>query len=229
MTREQAIRKVLACLRLASSSNPTEAATALRQARTLMSKYGLTEDDALAAEIHDLDAKTGFRGGELPQSLLWLAGMVASGYRCRVVMVRERHWQGGKTALRFFGAGADAQIAVYAYTVLRRQLDTDRRKHIARVRKAANRQVRGEQFALGWVRAVARLFPADVLPEGRAKALDAAVSARLGAVGAAEARKLAKSGKRDPSDQSAGYWAGRRAELNQGLSEGQKKLENQHA
>ncbi|TAA42919.1 DUF2786 domain-containing protein [Pseudoxanthomonas winnipegensis] len=229
MTREQAIRKVLACLRLASSSNPTEAATALRQARALMDKYGLTEDDALAAEIHDLDAKTGFRGGDLPKSLLWLANMVASGYRCSVVVVRERHWQGGKTALRFFGAGADAQIAVYAFTVLRRQLDTDRRRHIARVRKAANRQVRGEEFAQGWVHAVARLFPADALPEGRAKALDAAISTRLGPVEAAEGRKLAKSGQRDPGDKSAGYWAGKRAELNQGLSEGQKKLESGHA
>lgn len=227
MTRAQAIRKVLACLRLAGSSNPTEAATALRQARALMDKYGLSEDDALAAEIHDLDAKTGFRGGALPRSLLWLANMVAAGYRCRLVQVRELKLQGGKTALRFFGAGADAQVAVYAYTVLRRQLDADRRKHIARVRKAANRQVRGEEFALGWVSAVAALFPAEALPEGREKALDAAVSTRLGEVGTTEGRKLAKSGKRGTNDTAAGYLAGRQAQLHQGLRGAQKRLEVQ--
>ncbi|TBV76851.1 DUF2786 domain-containing protein [Pseudoxanthomonas winnipegensis] len=225
MTREQAIRKVLACLRMAGSSNPTEAATALRQARALMDKYGLTEDDALAAEIHDLDAKTGFRGGALPRSLLWLANTVAAGYRCRLVQVRELKLQGGKTALRFFGAGADAQVAVYAYTVLRRQLDADRRKHIARVRKAANRQVRGEEFALGWVSAVAALFPAEALPEGREKALDVAVSTRLGVTGTSEGRKLAKSGKRGANDTAAGYLAGKQAQLRQGVTGGQKRLE----
>jgi hypothetical protein len=227
VTREQAIRKVLACLRMAGSSNPTEAATALRQARALMDKYGLTEDDAQAAEIHDLDAKTGFRGGELPKSLLWLAGVIAAGYRCRVVQVRELRSQGGKTALRFFGAGADAQVAVYAYTVLRRQLDSDRRKHIARVRKAANRLARGETFALGWVYAIARLFPAEALPAGREKALQVAVNVRLGTVGKAEGRKLAKAGKPSDNDIEAGYLAGRQAQLRQGLGGGQLRLEVQ--
>ena len=49
MNRDQALRKVMACLRMAGSSNPTEAATALRQARALMEKYGLNEADAAAA------------------------------------------------------------------------------------------------------------------------------------------------------------------------------------
>ncbi|WP_368565524.1 DUF2786 domain-containing protein [Pseudoxanthomonas sp. UTMC 1351] len=38
MNRDQALRKIPACLRMAGSSNPTESATALRQARALMGR-----------------------------------------------------------------------------------------------------------------------------------------------------------------------------------------------
>jgi len=78
VNRAAALRKILACLRLAKSSNPNEAASALRQARAMMEKYGLTEDDALASEIRDCEAATGFRGGLIPQSLVALAVIVAN-------------------------------------------------------------------------------------------------------------------------------------------------------
>lgn len=76
MTRDQALRKVRACLRLAASSNPNEAASAMRQAQALMNKYGLTPDDADAAEVLQADATTRSRGGDLPGSVLDLAALV---------------------------------------------------------------------------------------------------------------------------------------------------------
>ena len=162
MTREQAIRKVLACLRMAASSNPTEAATALRQARALMEKYGLNEADAAASEISDAEAVTGYRGGMVPRSMLALAAMVADGYRCELVVTRGRQVVvrdgfpnlQGKTTIRFFGAGADAEVAAYAFAVLRRQMQADKAKHTSRIRKRANRDARGEEFASGWLAAV---------------------------------------------------------------------------
>jgi hypothetical protein len=79
MGREKALRKIYGCLRMAGSSNPTEAATALRQARALIDKYGLTEADATASEIEAAEAPTGYRGGRVPQSPLALANLVAGG------------------------------------------------------------------------------------------------------------------------------------------------------
>ncbi|HIE4342231.1 DUF2786 domain-containing protein [Stenotrophomonas maltophilia] len=232
MTRDQALRKIQACLRLAASSNATEAATALRQARALMDRYGLTESDAATSEIGDTEAATGFRGGDLPQSLIALAALVADGYRCRVIGNRQRGmtvkeeqliWQ-GRTTLRFFGAGADPQIAAYAFTVLRRQLQHDKTRHVARVRKVANRQRRGEEFALGWVAAIYRLFPRAELPKGRRQAIDAAVDLRCGKVEVSTGKQI-KGGRSRADDYASGYDAGRQAQLNQGLAEGQKKLE----
>lgn len=231
MTRDQAIRKILACLRMAASSNPNEAATALRQAQVLMDKYGLTEADAATAEIGEREASTGFRGGELPQSLIALAQLVADGYRCKVIGTRSQRpvikhgwptWE-GKTTLRFFGAGADPEIASYAFTVLRRQLQRDKTKHVARVRKRANRDRRAEEFAIGWISAIHLLFPRAELPAGRKAAIDAAVNQRVGGVRETTGKQI-KGGRGRAADRDAGYAAGRRAQLNQGLTEGQRKL-----
>lgn len=220
MTREQALRKVLACLRLAKSSNPTESATALRQARALMAQHGLTEGDAAAAGITEADAPTGFRGGMVPQSMLMLANLVAAGYRCEVVIYR-----GLKTRLRFFGTYADAKVAAYAFTVLRRQLQKDKLRHVSRIRKRANREARGERFAKGWVSAVGKHFDIAELPPGHQQAIDAAIRLRFGELSTTTGKELGKSGRTSEQDLYAGYTAGQRAQLNQGLTEGQRQLE----
>ena len=228
MDRETALRKIRACLRLAGSSNPNEAAAALRQARVLMEQFGVDEHDAAAAEIGDCVAPTRFRGGLLPKSILMLAHLVASGYRCSFVQVRElgvpEIGLAGKTKLQFFGAGADPEVAVYAFTVLRRQLDADRRKHTSRIRKPANRERRGEEFARGWLIAVQALFPSAEMPEGRELAIARAVATRLGETTTVAGKELRK-GRSSENDRVAGFIAGSGARLNQGIAcEGQRRL-----
>lgn len=229
MTRDQAIRKVLACLRLAGSSNPNEAAAALRQARKLMQQYGLSEDDAAAAEIREAESPTRCRGAQLPRSLMFLASIISDGYRCEVVIHRTPGfaWFATKaaTVVRFYGANADAQVAAYAFTVLRRQLEADKASHTKRIRKRANKERRGEEFAIGWVRAVAALFPQEALPEGREQAIALAIQQRCGATTKAEGREVGKNGRATYADRAAGYAAGKGAQLNSGLSEnGQRRL-----
>ncbi|MBB5881199.1 hypothetical protein GGR74_002402 [Xanthomonas arboricola] len=231
MTREQAIRKVQACLRLAGSSNPTEAATALRQARALMDKHGLTEADAAGVGMRQ--ALTGYRGGELPQSLIALASLVADGYRCQVIVERGRRpvikngllTIEGKTVLQFVGASADSEVAAYAFTVLRRHLQRDKANHVTRCRKRANKERRAEEFAIGWVAAIRRLFPRADLPEGRTDAIDLAIRQRTGATETTSGKQVAKRGRSSDADREAGYAAGRRAQLHQGLAERQNALE----
>jgi hypothetical protein len=219
MNRETAIRKVLACLRLAASSNPHEAANALRQARAMMDKYGLNDDAILAAEIRTSEAITRSAGATPPRSVLALANMIADGFRCRPVISRQRVFYGrGKTCIVFHGSGADAQIAAYAFTVLRRQMDADRVEHIRRVRKRANRERRGEEFAQGWIYGVSKLFPKAELPEGRERALDASVRAQHGETGTTTGRDLTKRGRAHDNDRFAGYVAGRNAQLHTGLN-----------
>lgn len=227
MTREQALRKVMACLRLAGSSNPNEAASALRQAHALMAKYGLTEDDAAAAEIHGFGAPTRSRGQKAPQSVLTLANVIAAGYGCITAMVRTIALRGGKTEIRFYGPGVQPKVAAYAFTVLRRQLETDKLKYVRRVRRRANKVRRGEEFSLGWVYAIAQRFPVQKLSEERERAINRAIDLSLPGATTTEGRQLADSKKLSQRAVEAGVLAGRNAQLHDGLSEdGQRRLEH---
>ena len=231
MDRETAIRKVLRCLRLASSANPHEAATALRQARAMMDEFGLTEADAYASEVHEADAATRCRGAKPTTSLMFLIAVVADGFRCEVVIDRERGWPGeGKTTVRFYGAGSDAEVAAYAFTVLRRQLEADKSRQTRRIRKRANKEARGEEFAIGWVSAVRRLFPKVELTSEQQAALDAAIHARNGELREETGREIGKRGRAGWNDRDAGHAAGSNARVNPGLKESsQPKLERHSA
>jgi hypothetical protein len=228
MDRETALRKVLRCLRLAASSNPHEAAAALRQARALMDQYGLTEADAYASEIHEADAPTRCRGAVPTQSLMFLISVVEDGFRCGVVIRREKGWRGeGRTTVHFYGAGSDAEVAAYAFTVLRRQLEADKAKHTQRIRKRSNKETRGEEFAIGWISAVSRLFPKAELSDERKAAIDSKKQSLHGSLQACAGREVAKPGAPSWRDREAGYDAGSRARVNPGVGESaQQKLEH---
>lgn len=227
MDRQTAIRKVLRCLRMASSSNPNEAAAALRQARALMSEHGLTEADAYASEIHQAEAPTRCRGAMLTQSLSFLANTVAEGFRCDIVVNRTLGYQ-AKTVINFYGAGSDAEIAAYAFTVLRRKLEADRAKHTARIRKRANKEARGEQFAIGWIQAVRLRFAPAELPDGRAAALENAIALKAPGTTKSDAREIGKHGKATWEDRAHGFLKGTGAHVNAGLGENkQGRLESQ--
>lgn len=211
MTRDQAIRKVRACLRLAASSNPNEAAAAMRQAQALMHKYGLTPDDADAAEVLEADATTRSRGGDLSRSVLGLASIVASWFRSRCLVVKGLK----ATTVRFMGLGSDPEIAAYAFAVLRRQMERDTRKHTARIRKRANKIARGEAFAIGWQAALFERMQSKESPHSAR--IEAAMRSRYTGFGNAAAKPVPGNGKMTENDLHKGYEAGKRAQLNPGV------------
>lgn len=226
MNRDQAMRKVLACLRLSKSSNPHEAAAALRQARALMERFGLNETDAAAAEIAAADAPTRSRGAMVPNSVLFLAKIIADGYRCQVLIDCLRGAGGrGSTRVQFHGHRSDAEVSAYAFTVLRRQMDADKSRRLQfeerrRRRKfTPSRRMRlGELFAMGWVGAVRDMFPRAEVDDAHALAIRTAI-ARQNPV---ETELRPQAGRRksrtDLEMQLAGYYAGANAQLNRGLS-----------
>lgn len=218
MDKNSALRKIKACLRLAASSNPNEAAAALRQAQALMAQYGLNETDVEASEIGHADAPTTSRGAMVVGSVGALASLIADGFRCDTVV--ERNLWERSTVIRFYGTPSDAEIAAYAFTVLRRQMDADRRKHVARVRIRANKEARGEEFARGWVWAVQRLFHRVEIQASHRAAIDAA----MGATQSTQMREVGRGGKVGANDRHAGYAKGLGATLNSGLSGSKQAL-----
>ena len=211
MTRAEAIRKAKACLRLSKSANANEAAAALRQAQALMAQHGL--DQAEVSDVTSADAPTKSRGSVPPSSIVTLAAVAGTGFGAQVICMRGF----GKTIFRFYGKDGAAEVAAYAFTVLRRQMDADRLKHIVRVRIRANRDARGEAFALAWVHAVERLFPAAQVSEENRVAVDEVFKAKHSSAGTCAGRDLLKRGKSRDADMEAGYTAGCAARLHTGL------------
>ncbi len=52
MTRDKALAKIKKCLALGRSTNPHEAAAAMRQAQKLMAEHGLNDTDVKLIPLH---------------------------------------------------------------------------------------------------------------------------------------------------------------------------------
>ncbi|MFA6230930.1 MAG: DUF2786 domain-containing protein [Rhodanobacter sp.] len=219
MDHSTALRRVRACLRLAASSNPHEAAAALRQAQALMAQFGIGHTEAM--NVDEAEAPTRSRGAEVPTSILLLATICARGFGARCVHVQLN----GRTVIRFYGVDGIADVAAYAFTVLRRQMDTDRLKHVSRVRKRANREERGENFARAWIYAIKQLF-SDVAPnEAQVALLEEAIrhrypNATKGNGGRNLTRRKKVGSQVTESDWVAGYSKGLDAKLHTGIQGG---------
>lgn len=210
MDRETAIRKLRACLRLAKSSSPNEAATAIRQAQALMREHGLDEADANVDDIRRSEGRTRSRGGRPPQHVHMLASTIACAFRCYLVTVR-----GDVTCYSFTGRNADPEIASYAFEVLRRQMEAAATKHTRRVRKPVVKRARAEAFGRGWVIAVRDMLPVEDLPAPDAEAFKAHFEAHMGKTERAEIAPRSGGKERDAL---AGLLAGRKAQLHTGMN-----------
>ena len=112
------IDKICKCLRLSESGNPNEAALALRQATSLMKKYGVSDAQILAAEVTEGTTFAGERYNP-PFWALALANLVADAFQCRNLILRK---YGRQPEFRFIGLGFKTEVATYSYAVLHRYL-----------------------------------------------------------------------------------------------------------
>lgn len=166
MTRAQALRRIRACLRLGASSEPHEAAAALRQAQALMREHGISGDDVELADVQTATRPMG-RARTPPAYLVQCANMVASVMGARIIydpiLTRSGAWAG---RVVFVGCGPRAEIAAYAYVALGRQLADGRAKCLRKNRrlKRASRTRRADLWCQAWVEGAARHVQALALP-----------------------------------------------------------------
>ena len=149
--RERILRRIRACLRLAGSPEPHEAAAAMRQAQALMRHYGLTREEA---ELSSADTATGSRALQPRTWVATLIHVVAGAFAVHPIYLPVRR---GGVRVEFIGRDDAATVAVYAYAVLRRQLVRDRRAKLREMRrlKRSTRIRRAEVYCQGWVSEVA--------------------------------------------------------------------------
>lgn len=223
------LRKIQKCLALAQSSEPHEAAAALRQARALMEMHGISEEQAAVSDIAEADCPaTGKK--TIPEWEGRLANAVASTLGCRVLFRtgelnfhEAKHgavWMGGRKngALVFVGAGSSPAIAVYAFEVLRRQL-RKARSNFRRETGYADAK-RMDAFCLGWVSAVRGKIKDLQSPSSVLQRVDEAIRQRDPEMGVAKSRDASGLTKGDKSylmAASHGLQAGLDAQLHSGL------------
>ena len=126
MTPDRIIDKIRKCLALAKSSNPHEAAAALRQAQTLMRLHGIDEDTLELAAVKE--ASQAVASEQIPTWDGRLARMVADAFGCRLLIAA---WKVGPRAnvssWTFIGVGAAAVLL----------MPSDRRERGRRNRRCA--------------------------------------------------------------------------------------------
>ncbi|AUG53918.1 DUF2786 domain-containing protein [Thalassospira marina] len=183
MTRhEDILRKISACLALAQSDNPHEAAAALARAQELMEKYGVSHDDVAISDVSICTADS--RAGRVPpKHIVMLARMVALAFG--VAAVYRPYYLGDKWRARFefYGTDASPKVAAYTYEVLERQLTKSRTAYIGSLNKRLKRNTkvrRGDMYASGWVQAVSDKITPRSRTETEAKAIKAYEAKQFG-------------------------------------------------
>ncbi len=177
--------KIKKCLALASSDNPNEAATALRQAHAMMATHGVTAAQITMADIGESEARSRTMARSKPaQWEMALASVVGKAFGCHLMLKRLPTYKGVRANLNdgayvFVGIKAQAQIASYTFDVLVRKCKKARSDWI-KEKLVGISQMRGgkrtatalgDEFALGWVGKISRLVQDFAQPEAVEQAI----------------------------------------------------------
>lgn len=228
MDIDKAIDKIRKCLSLAKSSNPHEAAAALRQAQALMREHGVTEEGVRLAEVKEASGDA--RMQTLTAWETMLCSDVAEAFGCRVLAGKRLSGQWTtRRVLRtwvFVGVGASAELAQYAYDVLSRQCARDRQAHISeqpKACKAVTKTARGDAFAQAWVLGVRSQLQAYAGTAEQTALLDHYMADRYPDLGQVTAKNRAVGRNVRDDSFSQGFASGRQARLERGLAAGPER------
>ncbi len=153
VNKKRIIDKIAKCLRLSASSNPHEAAMALKQAQSLMEKYGVTDSEVDTASISESQVTSG-SSCTPPGYLDRLASIISNSYG----VYHFLSLTGGANKYTFVGPDPIPEVASYVFTVLRRQVTKARKEYYKTRRgKRVNKIKKADVFAMGWVISVSEL------------------------------------------------------------------------
>jgi len=174
MNRDDAIRKIQSCLNMARSGQASEAATALRQAQAMMTRYGIDHPEILAAAANAIQVTAGAASRPARYESR-LAAMVADASGCKVIFTP--HWTMGHWT--FIGCSPGLDIAAYSMQVLKRQLLKARRTYIEtklKRYKRENKTIRADAYCEAWVQTVSDLLSRYEASPEQTQAIDAYIA-----------------------------------------------------
>jgi hypothetical protein len=166
------LAKIKKCLALSASSNPHEAAAALRQAKALMRQHDIDVSALSMSEIGESKISSRTMARDKPN--LWesnLISLVGQAFGCKIVIERSLLKAGvrghvNEVEFRFIGQTRQVEIASYTATVLVRKCKDARQKWIAEHLRGLSGMAPGSKakvtalgnaFAMGWVHSIAKV------------------------------------------------------------------------
>jgi len=153
-SRAKIISRIRKCLALAASSQPHEAAAALRQAQKMMAQHRINAVDVELSAVAEAHVPAG-RSAQVPP--LWLAGIAQVVSEAFGVEKLYTTCRGRPSQFCFTGIGASAEVAGYAFTVLRRQCEAARTAYYTKLKSRRSKRVlQADMYATGWIAAVDR-------------------------------------------------------------------------
>lgn len=216
---DKILNKIKKCLALAKSSNPNEAAAALRQAQKLMQQHGITDQDVELSDVQELKFKAGAAENP-PQWLTMLISTVSTAFGVRPIFSSGLSgWSSSHVV--FIGVGSQPEIAGYAYEVLFRQVKRDRSDHVKKQNnrcKPSTKTRRGDLFAEAWVHGVRQTVTAFAMPERHEELIGKYMQVKHKNLSTLKPRS-AEAKRNDYQSQNEGYQAGKAASLNRGMNE----------
>lgn len=221
---DKILQKIKKCLRLAQSTNPNEAAAAMRQAQKLMEIHGVTSDDVQISDVDNHTATTS-AGKTPPAYLAMLANMVASAFGAESIYkfgadFLSHRWVG---RFEFYGVNGAGEISGYAFEVLARQLKKHRTDYLATLNKRLKRATkvrRGDLYAEAWIQAVSRQIAPHTRTEADNAVLETYKQSRFkNGLASVKPRDNTKGMRHhDHGALAAGYRDGKKVKFHQGVN-----------
>ena len=224
MIPDRVMRKIERCLALSNSANSHEAGIALRQAQSLMARYGVRQED-LALSDFDVACVRSHSGITPPRYIDYLAQLINRSFGTTTVYSVRRDWRSSgrlkaSGCFEFVGPRDACRVACYAYEVLQRQLLRDRRAFMNSLSKRLKRETkrrRGDAFAEAWVAGAQQAVTPMTMTPDRQALNERYLERRYGNLQVLEARGHQPLKRHDHVAVAAGYQAGREARLSAGV------------
>lgn len=213
--KDKVLDKIKKLLRLASSSNPNEAALALSRAQKLMQEHGIESDNPELSGVNDhvIDA---ISKAKTPTKYFGiLAHSIAKAFGC------EYYFQPTFTNMEivFIGHEERPKVAGYVFSVLERQLNKARKEFIdglSNRMKKQNKTKRADQFCEGWCIGVYQKIAAFALSEKEQQEL-ISYKSKISDLSSCTAREAKGSGRAASVSKMQGYRAAKDVTLNHGV------------
>lgn len=181
MDRDKVLDKIQKCLRLSKSSEPHEAAAALRQAQKLMRMHNVSEAEVAGMEFGYETVKVPIQvTKKVPLILSALIALVKRVFAVRPVLSQEVRLSDASWNVTYYGLKERVAVASYTHVVLHRAMEAAWREYLF-----MNPLLKGERgaragFMLGWLEGVSDQVEAMVATEAEAAGTQLVVDAHCG-------------------------------------------------